>query len=50
MWGYLRVLGGMGYAGGPIEQSGGWGVGGVPRQTLLMPPICGSLYSMQHAV
>jgi hypothetical protein len=36
MWGYLCVLGGMGYEGGPIEGLGGWGDGGSPRQTLLI--------------
>lgn len=48
MWGYLCVLGGMGYAGGPIAGLGGWGVGGVPVQTLHLPAICRNLYSMQH--
>ena len=48
MWSYLCKLGGMGYEGGPVAGLGGWGAS--PCQTLLMPPVCGNLYSMQGAV
>jgi hypothetical protein len=48
MWSYLCVLGGMGYARGPIQGLGGWGDGGVPRQTLHLAPICANLYPMHH--
>jgi hypothetical protein len=36
---YLCVLGGMGYAGGPIAGLGGWGVGGVPVPNFTYAPI-----------
>jgi hypothetical protein len=48
MCSYLCLLGGMGYEGGPIQGFGGWGDGGVPRQTLHLAPVCRILYSMQH--
>jgi hypothetical protein len=50
MWGYLCLLGGMGYAGGPIAGLGGWGDGGVPSQTLHLGVKCRNLYPMQHGV
>jgi hypothetical protein len=49
MWGYLCLLGGMGYEGGPIARLGGWGDGGVPCQTLHLDPVYRILYSMQHS-
>ena len=39
MWSYLCVLGGMGYAGGPIAGLGGWGDGGVPLPNFTYAPI-----------
>jgi hypothetical protein len=39
MWSYLCMLGGMGYAGGPIESLGGWGDGGVPSPNFTFTPI-----------
>lgn len=36
--------------GDPLTGLGGGGTGGVPSQTLLMPPFHANLYSMQHAV
>jgi hypothetical protein len=45
---YLCVLGGMGYAGGPIAGLGGGGMGGVPVQTLHLPPLPHILSSMHH--
>ncbi len=39
MWGYLCVLGGMGYAGGPIDSLGGWGDGGCPLPNFTYAPL-----------
>jgi hypothetical protein len=47
MWGYLCVLGGMGYAGGPIARLGGWGDGGCPQPNFTYAPLPRILYSMQ---
>jgi len=48
MWSYLCVLGGMGYAGGPIAGLGGWGDGGCPRPNFTYSPLPHILYPMQH--
>ena len=48
MCSYLCLLGGMGYAGGPIAGLGGWGDGVSPCQTLHLPPFHAILTPMQH--
>jgi len=41
------MLGGMGYAGGPIAGLGGWGDGGVPLPNFTYAPIPRILSPMQ---
>jgi hypothetical protein len=48
MCSYLCVLGGMGYAGGPIAGLGGWGDGGCPQPNFTYAPLPRILISMQH--
>jgi hypothetical protein len=48
MCSYLCLLGGMGYAGGPIEDLGGWGDGGCPLSNFTYAPLPHILFLMQR--